>query len=365
MSRWAICLIVAAACSLGDVLPSEKELRLTGHARLLKDRVRLTRARNDQAGSVWRSQRQYVARGFDTRFTFQFTDQGGLGDGADGLAFVIQNSGANALGGFGGSGGFGGGDGSSGHGNGRSIPFSLAVFFDSYYNQENDDPSDNALHICINGKPKDLQWPPSRLAVVPQLPVELKGRQRHTARVKYNPPILSVYLDDDLLVETPVELSLVTDREGKAWVGFTAATGGGYENHDLLSWDWSTSAESSISMVESTISFVLKECLPGKNLCTPEEEIVEEKSPGSYRIILPAHLERGVRIPNPGGRPVTIVKSHGVVCWEVNKGSSGCGGSPDVIMSQTSDGNTRFTIRDPGKNYADNEGYLEFHVELR
>ena len=28
----------------------------------------------------------------------------------------------------------------------------------------------------------------------------------------------------------------VLDRNGKAWVGFTAATGGLVENHDILSW---------------------------------------------------------------------------------------------------------------------------------
>src|SRR5688572_9080166 len=173
MRRCAVLFILSVACLYGEDLPPANELVVSGDARLAKGYVRLTRAKNNQSGAVWLREKQYVRGGFDTRFSFEFTDQGGLGRGADGLAFVIQNGAPGAVGGLGSSGGFGLGEGSGG-GNRTGIPFSLAVFFDSFYNGEIRDPSDNALHICVNGKPRELRWPPSRLAVIPQLRSKLK-----------------------------------------------------------------------------------------------------------------------------------------------------------------------------------------------
>src|SRR5688572_2313547 len=106
MRGCAIYVMLATACARADGLPALSELEFNGDARLLKNAVRITRAKNDKAGAVWLRGKQAVRSGFDTRFTFQFTEQGGLGKGADGLAFVIQNSAPGALGGLGGSGGF-------------------------------------------------------------------------------------------------------------------------------------------------------------------------------------------------------------------------------------------------------------------
>jgi hypothetical protein len=239
------------------------------------------------------------------------------------------------------------------------------VFFDSFRNREYGDPSDNALHVCINGTSNRKKWPPSRLAVTPRLRVKLKDGREHRARIKYQPPLLAVYLDDELLVQTPADLSLVTDGEGKAWVGFTASTGNGYENHDLLSWEWSSSAESSISLVESSISFVLKACLPGRNLCTPEEPLVEERGGGLFHVVLPAHLEWGASVPNPDGRAFEIVNGQGLVCWDVARGNEGCGGPDGALLSRTAGGRTHFSIKDAGGNFTDNQGYFEFDVRLK
>ena len=53
---------------------------------------------------------------------------------------------------------------------------------------------------------------------------------------------MTIFLDD---LTTPV-LSVAVDLagtleldSGRAWVGFTGATGGGYQNHDILSWEYS------------------------------------------------------------------------------------------------------------------------------
>jgi hypothetical protein len=64
--------------------------------------LRLTPAARHLAGAVWFERKQIVNAGFETAFNFQLTGQGGLGPGADGFAFVLQNSGPEVLGGLGG-----------------------------------------------------------------------------------------------------------------------------------------------------------------------------------------------------------------------------------------------------------------------
>lgn len=72
----------------------------------------------------------------------------------------------------------------------------------------------------------------------------------HTARILFRPPVLSVFLDDSAVpvLESVVDLSIVLDQQGRAWVGFTASTGGGYENHDILNCSFTgTEVSSSLS----------------------------------------------------------------------------------------------------------------------
>jgi hypothetical protein len=61
----------------------------------------------------------------------------------------------------------------------------------------------------------------------------------HTAKIEYQEGSLSVYLDN---LNSPV-LTIAIDlantlalNSGDAWLGFTAATGGGYQTHDILNW---------------------------------------------------------------------------------------------------------------------------------
>jgi len=59
------------------------------------------------------------------------------------------------------------------------------------------------------------------------------------------------------------DLSIVVDREGSTWVGFTASTGEGYENHDILNWSFdSAKVFSNASVVSSDITYLLWSCLP-------------------------------------------------------------------------------------------------------
>ena len=293
--------------------------------------VRLTDARlHDGRRCLVRVDKQLGQHAaFDTTFLFKLTGQGGLGNGADGLAFVLQNSGPTALAGKGSAGGWGVGD-SHTHHNKPGIPRAIAVFFDTFRNDEDHDPSDNYIGIFNNGGPRDMRWPPHRLAYTRHLRVALKDGNAHTARILYRPPLLSVFLDDPStpVLVSSVAIPLVADPAGSAWVGLTASTGSGYENHDLLSWSFNGTDVSS-AMVTSSISFVMENCAPGHNLCTPERAIVEETQPGRYHVVLPANVEWGASIPNPSHRDVVVDNARGTVCWDLlARGAEGCSG-PD------------------------------------
>ena len=361
------------------------ELSLVGDAAVSGKVLRLTPAKGDRSGAVWFREKQSVASGFETTFQFQLTHQGGLGHGADGFAFVLQDAGPEALGGRGSAGGFAVADPTFDHREReRAIPWSIAVFFDTYRNEEEGDPSANYIAFCTYGKPSETRWPAPRLAFTPNLSVQLKDRNVHTARILFQPPVLSLFLDDSPapVLESTVDLSLVVDRQGSAWVGFTASTGGGYENHDILNWSFtSTDVSSSVTMVSSQITFLMSGCLPDRNLCTPESAVVERRD-GGYHIILPGNLEWGASIPNPPGRTVMVTNTHGIVCWDVKtRGANGCSGpsgngipagtgflATDApagsLIMRTRDGHTWFSVNGRSGLFKNNEGFYEFDLEI-
>ncbi len=306
-----------------------------------------------------------VANGFDVAFEFQLTDFGGLGRGADGLAFVIQNDGPRALAGIGSSGGFALGDG-QGDPDRPGIPHSIAVFFDTFKNGEIRDPNDNFIVIGSNGSLGRQKWPPSRLGIERKLPIKLKDGRPHSARIVFRPPLLSVYLDnrEPAILSVPVDLRIATDDNGFAWVGFTASTGGGYENHDILKWSLQPDVSSNIFHVESTISFLSSPCLPGRNLCTPEEPMVEPAESGQWHIVLPAHLDWGVSIPNPSGRPVEILNRRGAVCGP--PGENGATTCDAAIAQRHRGGRTEFTAEISARPAPRaSQGYFEFDARLK
>ncbi len=213
-----------------------------------------------------------------------------------------------------------------------------------------------------------MRWPPARLASTKKLAVNLKDRKIHTARISYQPPVLAVYLDDARVLVSTVDLSTVTGPGGAAWTGFTASTGAGYEDHDILSWTFSRpDADASMSAVSSILSFPgllfpRAECLPGRNLCTPEHAVIEESASGAFHIVLPGNLEWGASIPNPEGRPVIVANASGRVCHDVESlGAAGCLG-PGALIQRTAEGRTWFSV---SGSVSGNEGYFEFEAQIQ
>lgn len=339
-------------------------LRLLGATTVESRALRLTPSLEFQHGAAWRTERLAVREGFETAFRFRISDPQGLDNGADGFAFVLQNNGPDALAGRGASGGFGLGDG-RGDRSKPGIANSLAIFFDTHRNPE--DNSGNAISILTNGDKKKMRWPPPRLAVNWKPQVQLKDERTHEVRILFAPPLLSVYVDDHLELRGPVDLARILGPDGKAYVGFTAATGAGYENHDILDWRFRPSNTSDAYTVDSEISFARFPCLPAKSLCTPTASLVEPLGPGRFHIIVPAHLPWSAEIPNPQGRPIVLNNRKGAICWLPS--ASACGSAADrpagelgALAIETKNGRTRFGITDSQPQ--DNEGYYEFTVEI-
>lgn len=336
------------------------KLALVGSAELMDGRLRLTPAEEQQVGAAWFLQKLAVAGGFEAVFRFQITEAWGLGGGADGFAFVLQNAGPDAMAGRGSAGGFALGDGRRDEA-AEGIPRSIAVFFDTYQNHDGNDPSDNYVAICTNGPVGKMSWPPRRLAVGKRLKFRLKDGRVHEARVRFRPPLMTVEVDgSEPVVKAAVDLRTVVDAEGKAYVGFTASTGSGWENHDILAYSFhepEARVTSEMFQVESEIRFATAGCQEGKNLCTPPAAVVESRGPGRYHVVLPAHLEWGASLANADGRAVRVEKAGGYVCWDAAAG--GCSGPKDALLVKTEGGRTWFSVRGARRR---SEGYFEFEV---
>ena len=204
-------------------------LNLGADAAVVGEALRLTPAAYSQTGRVWTNGKLNVAGGFTTDFVFRFTQQGGIG-AADGIAFVIQDISGTAVGGFGGGIGY--------HGLERS----LAVEFDTYDNGSgNGDPDNNHVAVHSAGTGVNTTTLDTRLGVASLgTAVQLSDGNVHRARIVYAATgLLTVYLDDMATpkLSVPVDVdSLLGLVGGNAWVGFTSATGSGFENHDVLNW---------------------------------------------------------------------------------------------------------------------------------
>jgi uncharacterized repeat protein (TIGR01451 family) len=230
--------------------------------------LRLTPDSGFTSGSSWFSTAQPVGAPFTTTFTFQLSGAVPVPQSsgpADGIAFLIQNSGLNALGPNGCGIGFG--DAPSGTCTPATggIANSLAIEFDTFQNTDINDVSNSHVAIQSCGTGQNSVDASCRLADVNLLglttaggspaPINLADGYVHTATVTYwlqatstqtacfvnstAGPCLDVVLDGTDLFPTgvPVNLgTLLSLTTGDAYIGFTAATGGGNDNQDILSW---------------------------------------------------------------------------------------------------------------------------------
>jgi hypothetical protein len=204
--------------------------------------LQLTNSTTETA-SAWLKTAIPVSSAFTTTFQFQISPaSSGPNSIGDGFAFVIQGAptGNMTLG----STGLGQYIGYAG------IPNSIAIEFDTYYNQDYGDPMTTGIsdaHVGIQSlgtfpNTSDHETQGANLGG-PTLYNFADGNQ-HTATITYDGTTLSVFLDQstnpNAIVTAVVNLNtLLGLNAGPAYVGFTAATGGAQEADILGStWTW-------------------------------------------------------------------------------------------------------------------------------
>jgi hypothetical protein len=196
----------------------------------------LTPAERGKVGGAWFSVEQAVSNGFKTSFAFEVSDPD-PDFGADGFAFIVQDVSPTALGVGGSSLGF------MDIGDGPGLDNFLAVEFDTLNSGITFNTNGN--HIAVQSKS------PSQSRVFlgsANPPFSIQGGGIHTAQISYEPGILSIAVDGALtpLLQVSVNLnSLLELDDSHAWIGFTGATGGAWENHDILSWSFTSVPEPS------------------------------------------------------------------------------------------------------------------------
>jgi hypothetical protein len=189
--------------------------------------LRLTGALPNQSGSVFGTA-TISAAAFSSSFAFRLTDLGGTAPdhngrvGADGITFAIQPLSAS-LGVPGGGLGI------------QSISPSVAVEFDTYENVDFADPSSSHIGIDLNGNVTSV-------ATVDVTPYLNDGNIWY-AWIDCDGATLTVSLSQTSVRPDSPQLVYqlnVRDTIGAefAYVGFTAATGGGFQNQDILSWTY-------------------------------------------------------------------------------------------------------------------------------
>jgi hypothetical protein len=215
--------------------------------------LRMTPAAGDLSGAAYSTAPITLGSNdiFSTTFKFRFTSPGGI-DPADGITFVLA---ANPTG----LGGLGVGMGYSGVAN------SVAIEFDTYNNAgyglgDNDGNSSNHVSIDTGGNLTNANLVNVYGNASCGFPGGTPGQNSYatpgcmsngdvwTATVGYDGSQLSLTLQDGSsapdVIYTDVPLDIAAQLgTNQAYVGFTSGTGAGWENHDLLSWDFANTTQ--------------------------------------------------------------------------------------------------------------------------
>jgi VCBS repeat-containing protein len=216
-------------------------LQLVGQAAASRDDagrpvLRLTPARRDQLGSAWHRWRLQTLGGFTTTFTFRITGRGnevgafwtdanGNPLGGDGFSFNVQNyspactaneSGLTEV--------------RYPPNNGQ--PQKLSVKFDTFNNgPEWGEASNNFVQVGYNG-----QW--GRPVNLDPSVINMADGNVHRAKIRLQVDgTLTVAVDGHVvLTETGINPTILS----WSYVGFGARTMAAWENHDILSWSFSS-----------------------------------------------------------------------------------------------------------------------------
>ena len=200
------------------------KLQLNGTTTQAGNVLRLTTNVNSQGGTAFYKTSAPIDDNTSFRTTFVF-NQHGTRDGADGMTFMIQGNDEFVVGVIGSGLAY------------QGIKNSLAVEMDSYKSTR--DPNGNHLAVLTNGNVSIHYGTHS-----PKWNVE--DENDHRVWIEYCGPenSLDVYVSEDPNASRPNDpvIQVVFDLHAlvgdTAWLGFSAATGGLNNNHDVISWDF-------------------------------------------------------------------------------------------------------------------------------
>lgn len=187
-------------------------LQLNGAATTVGNVLRLTASgQSSVSGSAFTTAAQNVAGGFTATFTFQITQPAGITDenglnGADGIAFNIQNTGANQN---------------------VFTTSQFSLLFDTYDNGGGD-PSSTFARLFFN----NVAVATTDLSAASATPINFTDGNAHTVQVLYSGTTVNVSLDGTGIISAGgIDMSTFSP----AFVGFGSFVGGASENHDILS----------------------------------------------------------------------------------------------------------------------------------
>lgn len=200
--------------------------------------ARIVPSSGGQSGAFYSTSSVSLGGGdtFSTQFQFRISNPGGIAP-ADGFTFVLAQS-TSGLGGAGGGIGYAG------------VLNSVAIEFDTFNNGPSDGNSSNHVAIDENGHVADGSGQDDLALAnaygVPACgftptPGCLSNGDLWTATVTYDGTNLNATVQDGLAPPDPVIVNFPINigsliGGSNAFVGFTGATGSGFENEDIVNW---------------------------------------------------------------------------------------------------------------------------------
>ncbi|MCZ8516550.1 S-layer homology domain-containing protein [Paenibacillus filicis] len=276
---------------------------LNGNASVVTDNqnrkvLRLTPASGNKYGTAFNKALIAPANNysFSTSFAFRMSNGGGIAPGhADGITFAIQTQSSNA--------------GTLGSGIGyQGITPSFAVKYDSFPNgSPNNDPSDNYIGLAQNGNVNNTN--PSWYYDLNQTSFKLYDGNVYYSWIDYDGvnKTVKVYINNantrpaaPVLNVPNIDLGTIFGGQPGVYAGFTAATGGAWENHDILSWDFTNKFDPI-----DTTQYTYKQA--------PTKVTVNAAptgQPGKYSVIATVYDVDGNPVP---GAPITFTSTQGTL----------------------------------------------------
>jgi hypothetical protein len=212
--------------------------------------LRITPATTGQAGAAYSTTAVALGGGgvFSTQFQFQFTNTGGIAP-ADGITFVLA---ANPT-------GLGTGGGGIGY---AGVANSVAIEFDTFNNGETGGSNHVAVDTggALNGTGVSPYGQNGACAAVGNTVTGcMSNGHVWTVNIAYDGTSLTVSVQDDgnavqNLINTAINIPTLLGTNN-AFVGFTGGTGAGFENQDILNWQFANTPK--LNSVPEPASLVL------------------------------------------------------------------------------------------------------------